>query len=475
MFLSLLSLIVPASLSGIVAYTAFDHFYSLTEVPFWCLLGASALLAIAFALPCKRVHRTLLGLSGALFVINLAYNFVFAVLCFLLSVFLGWLFVVPQYKERLLFTHDNALVRIRYAPKDRLKPYFAAASTFMLFLNLVLLVTSLAFSTPILLWGIRAFPVDLTEREAIAHEAVPSGIVTCASLFDSSAIVVDSFFYFDNSDGSLVSPAVAKGMEKGDVIVKINGVRAKQSDFIVKGPDGTEADFEVLRLNPSTKELETLHLKITPLYSEEYQKHVIGINFYDNVLPGLYQSIQTISFYHEGTPYFAATAHSSEIAPDDYVTVIKTAEGITRDEEGLVATAGETLGKIYASNRYGSFGKWSITEGDAVPIAKKRDLRLGKATLLSGLTGTVKEYEVYITGTYRIDYRNVICLLVTDEELINAGGITRGMSGSPIIQQGKIIGALSNTDSNGRYAFATFASDMSHELYIYSTNEEAVQ
>ena len=110
---------------------------------------------------------------------------------------------------------------------------------------------------------------------------------------------------------------------------------------------------------------------------------------------------------------------------------------------------------------------WNGCDGEAMPIAKKSELRPGRATLLSGFTGgEIEEYSILITGTYRIDQRDVFCLVVTDKRLLDAGGITRGMSGTPVIQNGKIIGALSNACSDGKCAYATFASDMAHELYL---------
>lgn len=479
MFFGLLSYIVPIAVSAALTCRAFSHYYSPTEPRFLLLCLISAVAALLFSLPCRRVCRPLFGLMGVLFVINLTHNLFVMLIVLPLSFIVAWLTKAPCGRQRLLFTPDNKLIRISYAPQSSAKVRFARMSAIAFVLSFILAILSIYCSTPVSIWGIRAFPIDLTEREVFAREAVPSGRVTCASLYDSSAIVIDSFFSVTTDHGTIPSPAESAGMKKGDVVIKINGERAKQSGFIKNGSDGSEALFEILRFYNPTKEPEVIHLKITPVYSSEYGKHVIGINYYDSVLPGIYQSIQTVSFSYPDTGYFAATAHSSEISPDeDYITVLKTAENIGRDESGLTATAGETLGKILYSSRYGSFGKWTHTDGYAIPIAKKSELRLGRATLLSSFeTGEVKEYDIYITGTYRIDHRDVICLVATDEAIHAAGGITRGMSGSPIIQQGKIIGALSNTDSGGYYAFATFASDMAHELYIsqdvLSTDKEA--
>ena len=317
------------------------------------------------------------------------------------------------------------------------------------------------------IWGIRAFPVSLEEKVLPGDCAVPSGLVTCSVGYDTAAIYVDTFSDIETENGTTPSPAKAAGMKEGDVIVTINGQRAKTSDFITKGPTGEESLFEVVRLKEDGS-TETVFLKITPVYSVPDDRHLIGILYYDSILPGLYQTLQTVSFFYPDNGYFAATAHSSETENASYYTnVLKKAVVTGRDETGLTASVGETLGEIAVSNRYGSFGYWENQSGEALPIGKKSDVRLGRATLLSSFEqNEVKEYEAFVTGTYRIDNRDVICLVVNDDRIRKAGGVTRGMSGSPIIQNGKIIGALSNTDSEGYCSYATFAYDMAHEIYL---------
>ncbi len=467
MFLTFLSFIIPATISAAMTMASVNPFYAQAPL-FTILLGiVSGLITFISVMPIKPHFRLFFSLTGLFMVASGMYNFFFCVIVFFLSFFIALLIPKHRAKRRLLFTPDNSFFVVTYRPVSRKRSYFIRVSTTLLITMPLLFVLSSVFSSQSILWNVRAFPIDLSEKAAYDAYAVPSGTVTCAVSYDDSAIFVDSFAPVETPTGSVPSPAEKAGMQKGDLIVKINGQRAKNSDFITKGPEADEVTFEILRLNESGA-FDKLLLKITPVYSALDQKYMIGIYYYNSVIPGIYHTVQTVSFFYPDTGYFAATAHASEIPDEEnYVQLLKTAENLGRDDMGLTATAGDIIGEILHSNRYGAFGVWDYTEGELLPIAKKSEVRLGKAKLISSFeNGSIEEYDVYVTGTYRIDSRDVICLIVTDERIKAAGGITRGMSGSPVIQKGKIIGALSNTDSDGYCAYATFAGDMAEKLYL---------
>lgn len=467
MFLNLLSILFPVAVSFVATGLCFNSYYSENAIFTLVLYTISALLTLLVVLPAKMGYRPILSFSGTLLVVNCAYNFIVSVAVTLAAFIIVWFIPLKKAKKRILFTPDNALVTIRYKKPSKIKNALRHFSAAVFITSLLIFALTFTLSVTNIIWGIRAFPISLEEKVLLSNSAVPSGLVTCSVGYDTAAIYVDTFSDIETENGTTPSPAKAAGMKEGDVIVTINGQRAKTSDFITKGPTGEESLFEVVRLKEDGS-TETVFLKITPVYSVPDDRYLIGILYYDSILPGLYQTLQTVSFFYPDNGYFAATAHSSETENASYYTnILKKAVVTGRDETGLTASVGETLGEIAISNRYGSFGYWKNQRGEALPIGKKSDVRLGRATLLSSFEGNeVKEYEAFVTGTYRIDNRDVICLVVDDERIQKAGGVTRGMSGSPIIQNGKIVGALSNTDSKGYCAYATFAYDMAHEIYL---------
>ena len=112
-------------------------------------------------------------------------------------------------------------------------------------------------------------------------------------------------------------------------------------------------------------------------------------------------------------------------------------------------TAAEPIGKLRTNTARGVFGQMDAAcEGQALPVGKTSQIREGKATILSNISGTsVQEYSVEILKIYPADRaggRNML-IKVTDPKLLETtGGIVQGMSGSPIIQDGKLIGAVTH-------------------------------
>lgn len=109
-------------------------------------------------------------------------------------------------------------------------------------------------------------------------------------------------------------------------------------------------------------------------------------------------------------------------------------------------------GTLYANTECGIFGKLSAEDaakitGAALPIAKKDEIKTGRAAILATVSGNeTREYDIEIEKIYSPSgsTRNLM-LRVTDEELLaQSGGVVQGMSGSAILQDGKIIGAVTH-------------------------------
>lgn len=132
-------------------------------------------------------------------------------------------------------------------------------------------------------------------------------------------------------------------------------------------------------------------------------------------------------------------------------------------DRGIKGTAGslkgniltdKKLGEIYENNKFGVYGKLDSAAGDKsdlYQIASADEVHPGKATILSTIGTERKEYKIEIVKAYRqsaMDDRSMV-IKVDDKELIDAtGGIVQGMSGSPIIQDGKLVGAVTHVFVN---------------------------
>lgn len=121
-------------------------------------------------------------------------------------------------------------------------------------------------------------------------------------------------------------------------------------------------------------------------------------------------------------------------------------------EDAAALTVKRGSGTLYANTECGIFGKLSAEDaakitGAALPIAKKDEIKTGRATILATVSGNeTREYDIEIEKIYSPSgsTRNLL-LRVTDEELLaQTGGVVQGMSGSAILQDGKIIGAVTH-------------------------------
>ena len=133
---------------------------------------------------------------------------------------------------------------------------------------------------------------------------------------------------------------------------------------------------------------------------------------------------------------------------------------------------GIEIGKIQSNTNIGVYGKVTnkdyinSVKGDEIPVASINQIKTGKAKILCELENDkVSEYEIEIKKIYKnsssSDNQNML-IKVTDENLLNlTGGIIPGMSGSPIIQNGKFVGAITNVLlSDPTTGYAIFADSM---------------
>ena len=170
-------------------------------------------------------------------------------------------------------------------------------------------------------------------------------------------------------------------------------------------------------------------------------------------------------FYDPQSGTFGALGHgvtdvdTGQLLPLDHGSIMDAS--VKAVKKGERASPGELMGDfdltrdsgtLYANTECGIFGKLSAEDaakivGAALPIAKKDEVKTGKATILATVSGNeTREYDIEIEKIYSPSgsTRNLL-LHVTDEELLaQTGGVVQGMSGSAILQDGKIIGAVTH-------------------------------
>ena len=153
----------------------------------------------------------------------------------------------------------------------------------------------------------------------------------------------------------------------------------------------------------------------------------------------------------------------------DIVGIVKGQDGAPGELTGVINYNEQyCLGTISANTQTGIFGSITkVTDGmtqEAMEVGMKQDIEKGEANILSSLDGTLRKYKIEID---EVDYNSKeenkgILFHVTDELLLSeTGGIVQGMSGSPIIQNNKVIGAVTHVFiSDAKKGYGVFIENM---------------
>lgn len=146
-----------------------------------------------------------------------------------------------------------------------------------------------------------------------------------------------------------------------------------------------------------------------------------------------------------------------ELVTTSVLDIQKGEEGNPGQIKGIISNS-KTIGEVYKNSEFGIYGKMieastlNIDEANLIPVANRDDIKLGTANVILTLeNGIRKEYEIEITKIYKNNNSDNKSMLikVTDEKLLNlTGGIIQGMSGAPIIQNGKFVGAITHVFVN---------------------------
>ena len=272
---------------------------------------------------------------------------------------------------------------------------------------------------------------------------VPVGRVIGLELSDNTVTVAS----FADTIGEKTRQA---GLQVGDKLLKIDGKTIRCVDDVRKAltVSGGHITLQVQRRGKT----ETLHL--TPEITAQGPK--LGVYLKQGVT-----GIGTVTFYDPDTGEFGTLGHGVN-GPDGqllHMTSGKAYEAsVVSVKQGKAGEPGQLRGAVEAQKPLGLLktntgrGVFGTTEGGwqgaALPVAPSAEVKTGKATILSTVSGEgVREYSVEILKIYpktKNADRNLV-IRVTDEALLaTTGGIVQGMSGSPIIQNGKLIGAVTH-------------------------------
>ena len=286
---------------------------------------------------------------------------------------------------------------------------------------------------------------------AAAAELIPGGMTVGLEL-RTDGVMVSAITDVETAAGS-VSPAGDAGLRPGDCIVALNGQEIHSGDDFAKCIDGLNSGSlsVTLRRNGETHEL-----SITPALSKSGAWQ-LGLRLRDGA-----SGIGTITYYDPDSGHYGALGHGvndaesgvllpaaeGTVSPSVIVDVVPGKAGTPGELCGIF-DPGETVGDVELNSPFGIFGSLEQFSGqaDVVETAGADEVHTGPAVILSNIQGTdVEAYDIELTrvNCSARDGKSFV-LKITDQRLLDAtGGVICGMSGSPILQDGKLVGAVTH-------------------------------
>ena len=317
------------------------------------------------------------------------------------------------------------------------------------FFRTLLLLAAAVVMTVALVPGAQA----AESQNSAPRSVIPLGRAVGIKLFAQGVLVVGLSDI--TTDQGLASPARACGLQEGDVITHINDAQVssiEEVQTILQDLEGQEMELTVLR----DEESQEVTTRAAQCSTDGAYK--LGAWTRDSMA-----GIGTLTFVDPETGLFGTLGHgindvdtavlmklqSGAITPASVAGVVKGVNGRPGELRGAFSSS-QDLGTLYANTESGVFGHLQdpgTFTGTPVPVATAEEVHTGQATILANVAGTeVEEYTVEILKVYSntSDTRDLM-LRVTDPRLLEkTGGIVQGMSGSPILQDGKLVGAVTH-------------------------------
>lgn len=297
---------------------------------------------------------------------------------------------------------------------------------------------------------VKEVSVYVVDRSYVMPSGVPIGIYT-----KTKGVLIIGTGKVTSENGLNYEPA-DELVQSGDYIITVNGVEISNKEDLIQMVNESEGNAIVLGI---LRDGESIKLKIEPIELED-GSYKLGIWVRDDMA-----GVGTLTYVKEDFEY-GALGHpvsdadtgdtiplaTGELYNTDIVGIVKGEDGAPGELTGVINYNDKyCLGTILENSATGIYGKLERIpeemEQTYTEVGMKQEIEKGEAYILSSLDGTMQMYQIEIDEiNYNDKEKNKgILFHVTDERLLaKTGGIVQGMSGSPILQNGRIIGAVTH-------------------------------
>lgn len=314
---------------------------------------------------------------------------------------------------------------------------------------------------------------DMTVNVIPKTTVIPIGKAIGMKLYTDGVLVVGM------SEINGKKPYENSGIQEGDRIVEINHEKVDTTNELIETVN--QSNGKVIEVKYKRDE-ETITTSIEPVKTDDNQ-YKLGLWVRDAAA-----GVGTMTFYEPSSGMFAALGHgitdidtsdliqiaNGELVTTNILSIVKGEKGSPGEIRGTIEN-GVSFGSIYKNTKYGVYGsiinknKLGQNSSNEMEVALRNEIKTGKAQILCELQdGKVETYEIEIQKLFinnNEDNKSMV-IKVTDKRLLEkTGGIIQGMSGAPIIQNGKFIGAVTHVLVNDpTVGYGVFADIMIKQL-----------
>ncbi len=310
-------------------------------------------------------------------------------------------------------------------------------------------------------------------------EVIPIGKIIGLKLYTNGVLIV-GMSEIEDVNHKKERPFENLDIQEGDTILKVNDLEIQTIENLQKEINASKGENINLTLLKEDGSIETSNIKPVQVSNKEYK---LGLWVKDAAT-----GVGTLTYYEPTTKSFAALGHgitdndtdslinieSGNVVTSRVISIQKGEQGKPGEIRGSIINQ-PTIGTVYKNTDFGIYGELTnlsnlnIDYNKKIQIALRNEIKIGNAKMLCSVDGKeTKEYDIKIEKIYDSNNTNNKSMMieVTDEELIGkTGGIIRGLSGAPIIQDGKFVGAVTNVLVNSpTKGYAIFADMMIKEM-----------
>jgi stage IV sporulation protein B len=308
-------------------------------------------------------------------------------------------------------------------------------------------------------------PIKKMKVNVIPDLRVIPGGQTIGVKIKSKGILVVGHHLIPTGDDEKISPGEEAGVQLGDLILAINGKPindvTKVAQFVKEaGEEGRKLELTIERGGRQVRKF------VQPVLDKNEKTYRLGLYIRDSAA-----GVGTLTFYAPDQGVYGALGHiitdldthtpiavgKGEIVHSTVTSINKSQNGTPGEKRAHFFREDKVLGDIRSNTEFGIFGKMDrLPEygrmNEAIPVAFAEEVRTGPAQILTVVEGNkVEAYDIEVVHVADQDAPATkgLIIKITDPELISkTGGIVQGMSGSPIIQNGKLIGAVTHVFVN---------------------------